>query len=360
MSDQAVHEMICAYASGCLDKENYIQFRKYLEEGGTLPKRELGEAMNLMSLIPAMLEIEEPKPELKAEVAKKILTYQDEIKEKIKQIKKTRTGTVTVTEKSTEERQPSEPVADKQLKKPEQEEQIRTEKPKPQEKSADEIKVPKEEKDDSEVQKKAAPKLHSAEIEDGDYVPDPTPMIKRPIGAWVWITLVIPFLLLVSLSVYHFFVVDEYESTINNLKREAIDTRAELREKESYLNSVNPLVEFIAKRQIKTIDLEGTDLAKSANGKLMVSTSDNTALLNIVNLPPIEQNLKFRLWIVSQGKSYPSIIFDYNQNTPYYLIENFPQVRFSDIELIRITAERNSLTEIPEGNTYAFGAPLFN
>ncbi|MBZ0178559.1 MAG: hypothetical protein K8F36_04635 [Melioribacteraceae bacterium] len=349
MSDQAVHEMICAYASGCLDKENYIQFRKYLDEGGKLPKRELGETMNLMSLIPAMLEIEEPRPELKAEVAKKILTYQDEIKEKIKQIKKTRTGTVTSVEKTTVKKPSTEPVEEKTIKESE-----------PEEKSDVNVEVPKEEKAAAEVHKKAAPKLHSAEIEEGDYVPDPTPMIKKPIGIWVWITLVILFLLLGALSVYHFFVVDNYESTINNLKREAIDTRAELREKESYLNSVNPLVEFMAKRQIKTIDIEGTDLAKNANGKLMVSVADNTALLDINNLPPIEQNLKFRLWIVSEGKSYPSIIFDYNQNTRYYFIENFPQVRFLDIELVRITAERNSINEIPEGNTYAFGAPLFN
>jgi len=260
MSDQAIYEMMCAYASGCLDKENYIQFRKYIEDGGKLPKKELGEAMNLMSLIPAMLEVEEPRDELKAEVAKKILTYQDEIKEKIKQIKKTRTGTVTLTEKSTEEKPPVEPVAEKEIKDPEHEDQIRKEQPKSEEKSGEEIKVHKEEKADPEVKKKAVPKLHSAEIEDGDYVPDPTPMIKRPIGAWVWITLVILFLLLGALSVYHFFVVDEYESTVNNLKREAIDTRAELREKESYLNSVNPLVDFISKRQIKTIDMEGTDL----------------------------------------------------------------------------------------------------
>lgn len=362
MSDQAIQEMICAYASGCLDKENYIQFRKYIEQEGKLPKRELGEALNLIALIPAMLQVEEPRAELKKDVAKKILTYQDELKEKIKQIKKTRTKTGT-SEKITTEKSLEVTETDKPEERPESKDQIKSEKIVPEEKSVIEQESLKDERIENgsvEVRKKPAPKLHSAEIEEGDYVPDPAPMIKRPIGTWVWITLVILFLLIGALSVYHFYTVDNYESTINTLKREAIDTRAELREKESYISSVDPLVMFLEKRQLASIDIEGTDLAKGVIGKLIISTSDRTALLHISGLPPIEQDLKYQLWIVSEGKSYSSILFNYNPNTPNYLIDEFPQLKISQIELIRITAERNNISNIPEGNTYAFGAPLFN
>lgn len=87
MADKAIYEMISAFASGCMDSENYKYFRNYLLSDGEMPKGELGELQNVISLVPSILETETPNPELKEKVAKKLISLQDEIKLKIKEKK---------------------------------------------------------------------------------------------------------------------------------------------------------------------------------------------------------------------------------------------------------------------------------
>ena len=80
MADKAIDQMISAFATGSLDRDNFIQFRKYIQEGGEIPRGELGEQQNVMSLIPTILEIEHPDENIKEQVAKKIIDIQEKIK----------------------------------------------------------------------------------------------------------------------------------------------------------------------------------------------------------------------------------------------------------------------------------------
>ena len=48
MSDQVTHEMMSAFAAGCLDKANFDQFKSYLTLGGELPTHELGELQRII------------------------------------------------------------------------------------------------------------------------------------------------------------------------------------------------------------------------------------------------------------------------------------------------------------------------
>src|ERR1035437_366337 len=83
MADKAIHEMISAFAAGCMDKANFVQFKDYINEGGELPDRELGELQNIISMIPVILDLEIPDPAIKDMVAKKLIGMKDEIKTKI-------------------------------------------------------------------------------------------------------------------------------------------------------------------------------------------------------------------------------------------------------------------------------------
>ena len=75
--DQAVFEMMAAFAVGCMDKENYVQVKEFLDEGGELPERQLGELQNIVAMIPIILELEKPAPEIKDLVAKKLISMKD-------------------------------------------------------------------------------------------------------------------------------------------------------------------------------------------------------------------------------------------------------------------------------------------
>ncbi|MDH7605806.1 MAG: hypothetical protein QHH13_12965, partial [Melioribacter sp.] len=88
MSDDAIHEMMAAFAIGCMDRKNFIQFKDYVDAGGELPEGALGELQNIVSLIPIILEIEQPKESLKDEVAKRLIGLQDEIKTRIREEKR--------------------------------------------------------------------------------------------------------------------------------------------------------------------------------------------------------------------------------------------------------------------------------
>lgn len=70
MAANAIHEMISAYAAGCMDKKNFKTFREYMYEGGELPVGELGELQNVISLLPVILELENLIPLLKTRLLK--------------------------------------------------------------------------------------------------------------------------------------------------------------------------------------------------------------------------------------------------------------------------------------------------
>src|SRR4030042_2437502 len=90
MDEKVIHEMMSAFAAGCMDKENYINFKNYIDSQGELPYRELGELQNLTAMVPLILELELPDIKLKDRIAKKLIGMQDEIKAKIKE-RKTKT-----------------------------------------------------------------------------------------------------------------------------------------------------------------------------------------------------------------------------------------------------------------------------
>ena len=83
MADDAINEMISAYAIGCMDNTNYEQFRKYLKNNGELPKGELGDLQNIISLIPTVLDVETPSEGLKNELGKRLIQIQKDIQNKV-------------------------------------------------------------------------------------------------------------------------------------------------------------------------------------------------------------------------------------------------------------------------------------
>ncbi|HEX2866068.1 MAG TPA: anti-sigma factor [Ignavibacteriales bacterium] len=85
LSEQKFNEMIHAFSAGCLDRNEYLEFLEYLSSGKKAPDRELGELQNVVSLLPAILEIERPAAEVKDRVAKRLYRMREELKEKRRQ-----------------------------------------------------------------------------------------------------------------------------------------------------------------------------------------------------------------------------------------------------------------------------------
>jgi len=75
-------ELLHAFSLGCLSKKDFDIFVSVLENNEPFAYEELGEFQNLAALLPAILNIETPAPEVKDKVARKLYRLQEEIKRK--------------------------------------------------------------------------------------------------------------------------------------------------------------------------------------------------------------------------------------------------------------------------------------
>lgn len=68
---------ICSFALGCLDRNEYFEMLEKMQDKLHFPFQELGEFQNLVALLPTILNIETPKPEVKDKVARKLYRIKD-------------------------------------------------------------------------------------------------------------------------------------------------------------------------------------------------------------------------------------------------------------------------------------------
>ena len=79
MSEQdTYYDHLFAYSLGCLDDEDLNILEEYLQSGGEFAWQELGEYQNLASLLPSILNIEVPPPQLKDNVARNLYRIRNE------------------------------------------------------------------------------------------------------------------------------------------------------------------------------------------------------------------------------------------------------------------------------------------
>lgn len=68
---------ICSFALGCLDRNEYFEMLEKMQDKLHFPFQELGEFQNLVALLPTILNIETPKPEVKDKIARKLYRIKD-------------------------------------------------------------------------------------------------------------------------------------------------------------------------------------------------------------------------------------------------------------------------------------------
>lgn len=71
-SQNQYSSLLYAYTLGCLENNDFIELHDYLKNNGDFNWQELGEFQNLTALLPSFLEVEEPNPQVKDKVARKL------------------------------------------------------------------------------------------------------------------------------------------------------------------------------------------------------------------------------------------------------------------------------------------------
>lgn len=78
MVESPVYGLLHAYALGCLNKNDFKDLKKYFRSGQPFEWAELGEYQNLGAMLPSILNIDSPPPQLKDKVARRLYRIREQ------------------------------------------------------------------------------------------------------------------------------------------------------------------------------------------------------------------------------------------------------------------------------------------
>ena len=373
MPDKAIYEMISAFAVGCMDKQNYMQFKDYIAEGGYLPKSELGELQNVISMIPVILELENPDPIIKDLVAKKLIGIKDEIKTKIMEGKKksftsSRTATsnfglpddkrsksLSFIEKSNTRTPPTFQSSNVEEQEVSFTKKIKT--------ANGQIKKPSEEKPKTGTRKEETkksleqpPMLTPARIPSYENEPERNVQPERmSAGAAGWISLLLSIILFSVLGYFTYTSLGSINTSIEDLKRDVSSLKNQINSVNSFVNNYASLVEFFNNKDIIVAYLNSSNPEEKASAKLLLSFNEKEGLVQFNNPRPLRQDQGYQIWVLSKGQPYSLGIYQPIGNE-YLKISSFPFLPKERIDSYIVTIEAGSGASIPSTNIYLTSA----
>ncbi len=334
MADNQIKEMISAFAIGCMDRKNYKQFRKYLEKRGNLPKGELGDLQNIISLIPTILEVELPSAELKNELGKRLIQIQKDINSKVVE---NRRETRIEAEEDFVLRDASTKVF-----------------------SVGEMRNTKMEKTIAEEYPKPAPFKPISKKTDRvsrlNTIAEPTKTESNKINKIHLVITGILFVLIVILFFIFSGRISKLEDANANLNNKVIKLRTDLTRTDNFVTQNMEFVEFFNNPYIEIIPLKGANKNLSASGRLFIAFGSGEGLLQLQNMPHIESDMNYQLWLVSKTETFSLGTFEIKPDKKYMPISEIPFMMKEDIKMFRITKEKKGETLVPTGETVLFGA----
>jgi hypothetical protein len=334
MADQAVSEMISAFAAGCMDKENFIHFNNYIRNKGELPYKELGRFQIITSMLPAILEQEEPDPDLKNKVARKLISMQDEIKERIKSQKQKNIDAAraeTKTEDAIEAAAEPKRIVIKEtfadLTQP------KTPLIKPDVLPEKNFMIPDN-------------KLFSDKVTQPVEIPSQTPL---------WIAVVILFLIIITIGYFSFTTISELKNTIAKTENNLTAAKSEWRSTNEFISKNVALVEFFNNTNVWIINMTGVDPLMKISGKLLVAMDAREALIQINNLPTLTPEYSYQLWLTTKNQIYSMGFFFVEPGSKYIKLISIPVIAKDQILEFSVTLEPRSGSVVPSGQVYATG-----
>ncbi|GJQ62263.1 MAG: hypothetical protein SCALA702_13160 [Melioribacteraceae bacterium] len=329
MSDTAIHEMISAFAAGCMDEKNHLYFKEYLEESRALPDKKLGELQNIMALLPLLLEEEDVPPDLKKQVAKKLLSLQDEIKAKIQTEKR-----------KTLSENPKSPLINDTPPKEEPKSIISETIPRqqPPEEEGEIIETPAFQQSGLNLQEKLERRkdlsLHSEEF-----------VLNRNhwFGIFGLVTIIIA--IIVALGLVYQILDSKIETVVDKFSGVESEITLNTDFRENYFS----LMQFFNHSDIKYYNLVNIDAANNASAKVFLSIDGGSGIIQLSEMPRLADEQTFQLWIRTATRDYSLGTFLPNPGRQFQEIEELPAITYPDIEQLFISAEFKPGNNAPTG-----------
>lgn len=359
MVSDPILEMISAFAAGCMDKENFVQFKEYINSGGSLPESELGDLQNIVSMIPVILDLEQPDPAIKDSIAKKLIAMQDEIKTRIREERKKTTQVLdksstfsdlkTSAGKTFLKEQPVEKTSTLQFMKPKQKTKLvhsEVLNPEPENEP-----VHGSTKIDSVIPEQSQ-RLFTSQNPPSPPAPENQDKPAGSLAGWLAVILVI--LLFTILGYYTYTSFDEISDKYDGLQREVNTLRSELTTSNNFVSNYISLIEFFNNRDVTVVNLSSLDPNDKALARIFLAFDQKEGLIQFRNARLLQQNQGFQVWVVSKNQSYSIGVYSPNQNE-YIRITSFPFLPKDQIEKIKVTIESNTGSPTASIQTYLEG-----
>jgi len=362
MADKALSEMIAAFASGCMDKQNYMQFKDYMDEGGYLPKGELGELQNIISMIPVILDLEKPDPSIKDLVAKKLIGMKEEIKTKIIEEKKKTIAAATRLSKSSISSPKNKTISfidrkastitsayqfgDDDAQIPIPRKKTKTPIPEPKTPTAEPKKI--ESPDPATTPKPiiAPPQLIAQATAE-----EPTSQEKTSSGIMGLAALLLSIILFSILGYYTFTSIKTLSGTVDDLTTQVNSLKNQLGTANNFISNYTFLVEFFNYKDIIVTGLSSSDAAEKGSAQLLLSFNQKEGLIQFKNVKPLQPNQGYQVWVQSKGQAYSLGVYQ-PSGSEYLKINSFPFLPKENIESYFVTIESNEGSPTPSTIIY--------
>ncbi len=377
-------EFIFPFSLGCLDENDFLIFREYLNSGEEAGLQELGEFQNLTSLLPIILNIETPTSQTKDNVARRLYKIRDEKRgksnfndsqskkvidsqskkidqeSKVSELFGTKIDYANDELESQIQEQKDSEALPKKLKtmtngfevvKPKKrpEDFFHSKKDKP-DNGGDFNNSENQEKDNlnkntddilsnnidenkagsgsSSQPKKKAYTLH------GDYGQDKKKNKKE--RKYTGIILFVIFLLLVAAGGYYYY--QRVAIEVSNYKSHIAGLNNKIENLYSTLSENKNLSEFLRSKNIRVINLESVQKKQSGYGKLLLNFDNSKGYLLLSQMPGLGKGMVYQLWL-SMNKTYISMGTFNPGNGEVYFSINLPEITNQDATKFLITEE---------------------
>ncbi len=360
MAHNPLSEMIAAFAAGCMDKDNFVQFKDYFSAGGELPESELGDLQNIVSMVPVILDIENPDPAIKDNIAKKLISMQDEIKTRIREERKktvqTFGGAGTITAAKT--------IAGKTFLSETRSEKKNTLSFGKGEKKTSFTKIENLTAELDKVKTSHFTKVGSVLPENPQALfnnqspstVQPSQSEERSSGSLSgWLAIILVLLLFTILGYYTYSSVSELNNKIEDLDREVTSLRSELSTSNNFISNYISLIEFFNNKDVTVINLNPLEITEKGSARLLLAFDQKEGLIQFKNVKPLQPNQGYQVWVVSKNQSYSIGVYTPNQNE-YLRLSAFPFLPKEQIDKIKITIESNTGSPTPSIESYLEGS----
>lgn len=394
MSEQNYNSMLHAYAAGCLDSEELAALIEHIRQGGQISQKELGELQNVISLLPTILELEHPQPQVKDKIARKLYRLRDELRAKrqteirdfpplqAQEEKKTKT-LFEQPEKATPEVTPQEEM-DRQLidkfeikeednfREPEMSMEIPPEvseereailhqdysRVEPAYMSVSEFEQPEETVTEREEVSRKAELPASSQDKPRAYVlaediEDEAPA-QRKSASILYSFFVLIFSALMVFGIYYL------------LSSEIRKNREQITSLNSQVTSLNNEINRLERNQrisallnakdARVVNLDGTIVNTNGFGRLTLSGDLREGVIRFYNMPKLTQNQVYQLWLTSRGQAFSLGVFKVSGNGEYMPVNPLPDIPPANIESFIVTVEEGNGSSTPSGSIYLSSA----